>query len=378
MHLDPSRVPGARKVSPVPRFVPPELATLAKTAPRGEAWSHEIKFDGYRALARIENGSSEIRSRNDKDWTDAYGVLAAELAKLPVENAILDGEVVVRSPDGTTSFEALRHVARVPAATRTRRGGKEADAEAEAGGDEADVGAADAEAGATDDRARVTSRLVYYVFDLLYLNGYDLLETPLEDRRGLLKQILDRTNGGGRILMSDSIPGDGPTVLAQACGLGLEGVVSKRTASRYRPGVRGTEWVKSKCRLEQEFVIGGFTDPSGTRVGFGALLLGVYGARGLRYVSKVGTGFGDGLLRDLGRRLRALEIDQPPFTDNLPRYLSGMRWVKPQLVAQVSFMEWTGNGGLRHAIFQGLRDDKPPTEVVAEVPATVPKVRSRP
>jgi bifunctional non-homologous end joining protein LigD len=350
MVLDPSKATGARKVSQVPRFVPPELATLVKRAPRGEQWSHEIKFDGYRALVRIENGSSEIRSRNDKDWTDAYRVLAAELAKLPVENAILDGEVVVRSPDGTTSFEALRHVARVP------------------GADDADT---------ARKRAEVTSRLVYYVFDLLFLNGFDLLETPLEERRSLLKRILDKTDGGNRILMSDSIAGDGPTVLAKACGLGLEGVVSKRISSPYRPGVRGTEWVKSKCRHEQEFVIGGFTDPSGTRAGFGALLLGVYGDRGLRYVSKVGTGFDERLLRDLGRRLRALEVAESPFAENLMKDLTGVHWVKPQLVAQVSFMEWTSSGGLRHATFLGLRDDKPPTEIVAEVPAAPPERRYR-
>jgi bifunctional non-homologous end joining protein LigD len=194
----------------------------------------------------------------------------------------------------------------------------------------------------------------------------------------LLRQLLGETKVGSRILFSDSVAGDGPTVLAHACGLGLEGVVSKRIGSRYRPGARATEWVKSKCRQEQEFVIGGFTDPAGARVGFGALLLGVYEKRGLRYVSKVGTGFDEELLLDLGRRLRALEIAEPPFVDNLPKNRTGMHWVTPQLMAQVSFMEWTGSGGLRHATFLGLRDDKTPTEVVAEVPATPPQGRSSP
>ena len=156
---DPAKVAGARKAARVPRFVPPELATLVKKAPRGDDWSHEIKFDGYRAIARIENGVSEIRSRNDKDWTDAYQVLADELAKLPVQNAIVDGEVVVQSPDGTTSFEALRHVARRVGDAAPRRGG----------------------AGARENvgwREEATGRLVYYVFDLLFLNGYDLLDVP--------------------------------------------------------------------------------------------------------------------------------------------------------------------------------------------------------
>jgi bifunctional non-homologous end joining protein LigD len=356
MLLDPAKVTGARKTTQVPRFVPPELATLVQKAPRGGDWSHEVKFDGYRAIARIENGVSEIRSRNDKDWTEAFQVLAAELAKLPVKNAIVDGEVVVQSPDGKTSFEALRHVARGVDGAAPRRGG--------AGGAEK-----------ADRRAEATSRLVYYAFDLLFLNGYDLLDVPLEERRALLRQLLGQGTSGGWIKLSDGIPGDGPAVLEQACSLGLEGVVSKRSTSRYRPGVRGTEWVKTKCRHEQEFVIGGFTDPRGGREGFGALILGVNGDRGLRYVSKVGTGFDDRLLRDLGRRVRALEIDVPPFVENLPRDRTGMHWVRPELVAQVSFMEWTSSGGIRHAVFKGLREDKPTDEVFAER-AVVPPARS--
>ena len=356
MLRDPAKVTGARKVARVPRFVPPELATLVKKAPRGDEWSHEVKFDGYRAIVRIENGVSEIRSRNDKDWTDAYQVLADELAKLPVQNAIVDGEVVVQSPEGKTSFEALRHVARRVGDAAPRRGG----------------------AGARENvgwREEVTGKLVYYVFDLLFLNGYDLLDVPLEERRALLRQLLGQGTGGSRIRFSDSTPGDGPAVLAEACNLGLEGVVSKRAASRYRPGVRGAEWVKTKCRREQEFVIGGFTDPRGGREGFGALILGVNGDRGLRYVSKVGTGFDDKLLSDLGQQLRALEIDDPPFGENLPKDHTGMHWVRPKLVAQVSFMEWTSSGGIRHAVFEGLREDKPATEVFAEV-AVAPPERS--
>jgi bifunctional non-homologous end joining protein LigD len=358
MPLDPAKLTGARKAPRVPRFVPPELATLVKQAPRGDDWSHEIKFDGYRAIATIENGVSQIRSRNDKDWTAAYQVLAAELAKLPVKNAIVDGEVVAQSPDGKTSFEALRHVARKVAAAAPRRGGT--------GGRE--------QAGTLEG---VTGRLVYYAFDLLFLDDYDLLDVPLQERRALLRQLLERGQRGGRIRFSDVIAGDGPTVLRQACGLGLEGVVSKRSASHYRPGVRGTEWVKAKCRHEQEFVIGGFTDPRGGREGFGALILGLNGDRGFRYVSKVGTGFDDKLLRDLGRRLRALEIDDPPFDTSLPKDHAGMHWVRPELVAQVSFLEWTSNGGIRHAVFEGLREDKRATEVFAEVEVAPPERSDR-
>ena len=248
---------------------------------------------------------------------------------------MLDGEVVVQLTDGTTSFEQLRRVAGAEAAERGRRG--------DGGG-----------------------RLLYYVFDLLYLDGFALLDVTIEERRELLRRLLAQAREGGRILYSDHIAGDGPAVLEQACGLGLEGIVSKRTATRYRPGARGADWVKSKCRNEQEFVVGGYTDPSGARVGFGALLLGVMGTRGLRYVSKVGTGFDDKLLRSLGERLRAMEVNDPPFAENVPRARKGIHWVRPGLVAQVAFMEWTPSGGIRHPSFMGLREDKPAAEVVAE------------
>ena len=337
MRLDPSKVAGARRVTELPRFVQPQLATLVEDVPQGDEWSHEIKFDGYRALARIEDGKAEIRSRNDKDWTDAYSVLAEELAALPVDSAILDGEVVAMSPDGTTSFEALRHTPRVTG----RRG---------------------AEHSRTDP-------LVYYAFDLLYLDGYALLDSPLENRRDLLRRLLGQEAGHDRVRYSDCVAGDGAAVLEQACSLGLEGVVSKKATGRYRAGARGPDWVKTKCRLEQEFVIGGFTDAAGTRAGFGALLLGVYTPTGLRYVSKVGTGFDDRLLRELGAQLRTLEVTQPPFSDNLPPGQPGVHWVRPELVAQVSFMQWTSSGGLRHASFKGLREDKAAKDVVAELPA---------
>jgi bifunctional non-homologous end joining protein LigD len=336
--LDPSGLSGARRVAEMPRFVQPELATLVEQAPQGDDWLHEIKFDGYRALARIERGKVEMRSRNDKDWTEPYRVLVDELAKLPVENAMLDGEVVVRLPDGTTSFEELRRV----------------------------LGSDDMK---DEHRGTADSRLAYYVFDLLYLNGFDLLDTPIEERRHLLERLFAHGDGGGRIRYSEHIPGDGPAVLAEACRMGLEGVVSKRATTRYRPGARGADWVKSKCRHEQEFVIGGYTDPGGTRIGFGALLLGVQSGSGLRYVSKVGTGFDDKLLRSLGERLRGMEVESPQFTQNLPTMRRGIHWVRPELVAEVTFMEWTSTGGIRHPSFAGLREDKSAAEVVAEMPA---------
>jgi len=340
--LDPSKLPGARR-SEVPRFVSPQLATLVEEVPPGPDWAHEVKFDGYRALVRIEDGRSQILSRTQKDWTVAYDPLAVEAATLPVTSAILDGEVVALTPDGRTSFESLRHLARVPAKSAGKR---------PAGG---------------GVRLDLAARLAFYAFDLLYLDGFDLTKAPLEERRKLLSRLLERA-GGDRIRFSDHLTGDGPAILREACALGLEGVVSKRSGRPYRPGVRGPDWVKTKCRQEQEFVIGGFTDPAGSRVGFGALLLGVYEGPALRYVSKVGTGFDDRTLVELGERLRALETARPPFSTGLPPKNDGVHWVQPVLVAQISFMEWTSSGGIRHASFKGLREDKQPVAVSAEIP----------
>ena len=347
MTLDPSQVAGAKRVTEVPRFVSPQLATLVENIPEGDDWSHEIKFDGYRAIASVVGGQSEIRSRNDKDWTVAYRALAVAVAALPARSAVLDGEVVAVLPDGTTSFEALRHLARIPARGGSGPSGRQ---------------------GKSDLTETIGGQLIYYAFDLLFLDDHDLLDVPLEKRRELLQQLLADSGPATteRVRFSDRIVGDGPTVLREACGLGLEGVVSKKSGSRYHPGTRGPQWVKTKCRHEQEFVIGGFTDPAGARVGFGALLLGVYDERGLRYVSRVGTGFDDALLSALGSRLRALEVTSPAFAIGLPKDVRGVHWVQPTLVAQVSFLEWTSTGGIRHPSFKGLREDKPAREVVAE------------
>ncbi len=288
--LDPSSLRGAEAVDSFPGFVRPELATLVEEAPSGDDWLHEIKFDGYRAIATIDKGSVRMFSRNDKDWTVPFRAIADDLARLPVTSAVLDGEVVVRLPDGRTSFQELRDelgaagraaatgdaaAADDTASRRDRWGsGGATTGDAAAAGDTGDAAATGAGVGRGPDSA-AESRLAYYVFDLLHLDGYDLTHASLEDRKGLLRRLLARSDGG-RLLLSDHIPGEGGTVLDQACEMGLEGIVSKRAASPYRAGVRGREWVKTKCRNRQEFVIGGYTDPSGARTGFGALLLGVH------------------------------------------------------------------------------------------------------
>jgi len=370
--LDPGALSNAKRVREIPRFVKPELATLVKRAPEGEGWLHEVKFDGYRAISRFENGRVEMYSRNGKDWTHNFRLIADDLARLPVETAMLDGEVVVQMPDGTTSFQELQNVlgtdqsGKYPRPTRPTADTTPERPESVARAGQSSEGA--------DEGGRTASggRLLYYVFDLLYLNGYELLDAPIEERKQLLERLLARQPGGPgatRLLYSDHITGGGPALFNDACNFGLEGMMSKKAGSRYRPGWRGSEWLKTKCRQEQEFIIGGFTEPAGTRVGFGALLLGIHEDGGLRYVGKVGTGFNDRLLLDLGRRLRDMEIEQPPFAPETKRVPKGSHWVRPELVAEVAFSEWTRDGDIRHPSFKGLREDKPPADVVQERPS---------
>lgn len=320
--------PGAHKVSQE-SWVAPQLATLVEQIPTGEGWVHELKYDGYRILCRVKDGAATLFTRNGHDWTSKLHRIAETIAALSVKNAWLDGEVVALKPDGRISFQTLQN--------------------------------------AFD--ARSDSDLVYYVFDLLYLDGYDLRPVPLIERKRLLASLL-KGGRSGVIRYSDHIAGQGDVAYAEACRSGMEGLIAKRADAAYRAG-RNRNWVKVKCGRRQEFVIGGYTEPSGSRVAFGALLLGVYDGRGrLRFAGRAGTGFSEPVLMDLHRRLRALEQSQPPFADP-PRGADrhGVHWVAPELVAEVAFAEWTSEGQLRQASFQGLREDKDPRSVVHERPA---------
>ena len=321
-------LPGVR-AGALPRTPRVQLATLVAAAPEGPEWLHEVKFDGYRIVARLADGAARLLSRNGRDWTVRFPAVAAAVARLPARQALLDGEVAVLLPDGTTSFQALQNVM----------------------------------------AGEPGHRLIYYVFDLLHLDGLDLTAAPLEGRKDVLRRLLAAAPDPLRF--SDHVVGAGPEVFAQACRLGLEGIVSKRRDAPYE-ATRTRAWLKVKCLHEQEVVIGGFSEPAGTRTALGALLVGVHDADGaLRYAGKVGTGFSEATLRSLHRRLAALEQPRSPFADRVPG-AGRVHWVRPELVAEVSFTEWTGDGKLRHPSFKGLREDKPAREVVRERPARAP------
>jgi bifunctional non-homologous end joining protein LigD len=329
--LRPPRVPGSRVLSGghparLPDFVEPQLATLVTAPPTGDDWLHEMKFDGYRILCRIDKGRATLWSRNARDWTSRFPAVAAAAGKLRARHGFLDGEVAVMLPSGTTSFQALQN----------------------SSGDQ--------------------GQLVYFVFDLLHLDGEDLTHLGLDARKRALERLIGTTRAG-IIRYSTHVVGKGAAFFRDACRRSLEGIVSKRRDSPYQSG-RGRSWLKVKCGHEQELVIGGFTEPKGARVGLGALLLGAHeDDGGLTYVGKVGTGFTHDSANRLRARLDRLRVSRSPFR-RPPPGASSARWVKPELVAEVTFTEWTADGRLRHPSFKGLREDKSADEVIRERPAS--------
>ena len=305
---------------------PPMLAQLVEPAhhygaARPGEWRYERKFDGLRCLAVRNDDEVELWSRNHLPFNARFPDVVAALAGLPADNFVLDGELVAF--DGTrTSFARLQ-------------------------------------------RPDGGTRPVYCVFDLLHFLGRDTTALPLTDRQALLAQALQ---GAPEVLSAvQAIEGDPAELLRQGCRDGWEGLIAKRIAAPYRSG-RSSDWQKLKCTASQELVIAGWTDPTGSRTGFGALVVGYYDDEGaLRYAGKVGTGFDQRSLRDLHRALTARAVDRSPLSD--PVRLRGVHWARPELVAAVSFFEWTANGRLRHPSFQGLRPDKDPRSVRRDVPA---------
>jgi bifunctional non-homologous end joining protein LigD len=306
----------------------PQLATLVQEPPPGDEWLHEMKYDGYRIGARIRNGRVTLYSRNRKDWTAAFPRIVDAVKRLGATDGLLDGEVAMVLADGRTSFQALQNVF---------------------------------------SSERAGAALVYFAFDLLHLDGERLEQLPLEQRKVRLRQLVGRRKAGV-VRYSDHVIGHGREFFRQACRAALEGIISKRRDQPYRAG-RHRDWLKVKCVLRQEFVIGGFTDPEGSRQGIGALLIGYYDGDRLVFAGKVGTGFTREGALDLRRRLRAVERKIPPFTPPPAGVLARRaHWVEPALVGEIAFTEWTGDGKIRHPSFQGLRPDKKPNEVVRERP----------
>ena len=318
------KLEGAR-ASTLPDAIDAQLATQAKSPPLGASWVHEIKYDGYRMLCRIDDGDVRIVSRNRRDWTSELPSLVRALSRLAVESAWLDGEVVVVDANGRSSFQQLQN----------------------------------ALSGASG------TPITYFAFDLPYLNGVDLRGVALVERKRVLGELLAAAPDA--IKYSEHFSAEGPAFLQSVDALGLEGMVSKRADLPYRAG-RGPAWQKVKCKRRQELVIGGYSEPEGSREAFGALLLGVHEPDGrLHYAGKVGSGFDAESLSRISQLLKPLATSRCPFHDP-PQGAQARRahWVKPELVAEVSFTEWTDDGTLRHPVFVGLRADKRARDVVRE------------
>lgn len=318
----------APRVKRLPARLEPELATLVDRPPATpEDWLFEVKYDGYRLLARVEGKDIRLQTRNGNDWTHKLEALQAALAKAKLPDGWYDGEIVVHNEQGRPDFGLLQQ------AFDGKRG----------------------------------KDIVYFLFDAPYLEGEDLRALPLAQRRARLEAALAGAESG-MLRLSAVLDAPPDEILAAACKMGLEGVIGKRRDSTYAER-RSRDWIKLKCAQRQEFVIGGYTDPQGSRTGIGSLLLGVHGKDGaLHYAGNVGTGFNDKTLRELAQKLARLKSDESPFAAS-KAIACKAHWVKPQLVAEVSFGEWTHGGSVRHAVFQGLRKDKEAGEIRREEPA---------
>lgn len=324
-----AQLTGAQAAS-LPQSIKPELATLVESAPEGD-WRYEIKFDGYRIMARVEDGKVQLFTRNGHDWTHKLPRQAEAIAALGLESAWLDGEMVVANEEGVPDFQALQNAF------------------------EADQSGA----------------IIYYLFDLPYLNGLDLREVPLEQRRAALAKVLE-ASADETLRFSEDFGEEPDALLNSACQMKMEGLIGKRVGSAY-VSRRSGDWIKLKCQRRQEFVVVGYSDPKGARSKFGALLLGLHDADSgeLRYAGKVGTGFNEATLSTIHEQLVPLEVKKPAVVNPPTGFeAKGVHWLKPVLLAEVAFAQITKEGSVRHAVFHGMRNDKPADAIVEERPST--------
>lgn len=315
------------KRAALPEFVKPCLATLVDHAPRADNWIHEIKFDGYRIQARLENGEVKLLTRKGLDWTGKFATVAEAVAKLPADTALIDGELVVEDRRGVSRFSLLQQ---------------------------------DIKAGRHD-------RMVLYAFDLMHLDGTNLRPAPLAERKAMLARLLGRGRRRGPLRFSESIEESGPALLKHACAMHLEGIISKAADAPYRSG-RRRDWLKSKCSDRQEFVVAGFAPSSTDARAVGALVLAVHDGGKLRYAGRTGTGFTHAIARSLHRELKAHARKTAPL-DPVPSEERGARkpvWVEPKMVVEVEFRGWTHGDRVRQASFQGVREDKSARDVMRE------------
>ncbi|RMS11928.1 DNA ligase D [Pseudomonas coronafaciens pv. coronafaciens] len=325
------------KPSPIPDIVKPQLATLVETAPSGD-WRYEIKFDGYRMMARIENGDVKLFTRNGHDWTAKMPKQAEALASLALESAWLDGEMIAADDEGVPSFQILQN------AFESGKSGS----------------------------------IVFYLFDMPYLNGVDLRDVPVEERRSALAKVVERSEDD-IIRFSEDFGEEASDLLTSVCQMNMEGLIGKRVGSTY-VSRRSDDWIKLKCKHRQEFVVVGYSEPKGSRTSFGALLLGLHDKDSgeLRYAGKVGTGFNDKTLRTILAQLKPLETSKPAVV-NPPKGVDakGVHWLKPELLAEVAYAEITKDGSVRHSVFHGLRNDKPAKEITEETPVPASEVAEK-
>ena len=322
---DVSKLSGAH-AGLLPAFLEPSLASMCEKPPSGPKWIHEIKYDGYRMQARIDGPTIRLLTRKMLDWTERFPSIADALKALTLGSALIDGELVVEDASGIPSFNDLQ---------------------------------ADLKAGRQD-------RFRYFVFDILYYEGFNLTKMVLKDRKELLQRLLAGLPPASPIGFSEHLDVDGPTMLEHVCRFGLEGIISKRVDLPYRPG-RGDHWLKSKCLERQEFIILGYIPSTVTSRSVGSLALGYHDNGNFAYAGRVGTGWSADQARSLRDELEKISSGRPPFAKPLPVGAGkGVRWAEPRLVCEIEYRGWTGDRLLRAAAFKGLRDDKPPDDIVLE------------